>query len=899
MKLNEIELLFNCQPTPGIILETNDPKFSIASVNDAFLQATQRERSDLIGKGFFEAFPKNPDDDGTRTQAIIAGFRQALNKQTNRIELHKYNLFPANTEHAEERYWRVEIYPLLNESGEVQYIAQSLIDISAQYHAEQEIKDNEEKIGNRNLDLFNFSPVPIMVYDTINLQILAVNLAAQKDYGYTRDEFLSLTVESLFPQEDLPVMQEMIESKVVPGLSNKAYVRHVKKDGTIIDVKAESTPLPSWGNNTRIVMAIDITERVRSRLASKVHHDLEHLEKRVLELNSKKEMPIKEVLLLYVSGIEAIFPDMLCSIMQVKNYRLFSWASPSIAQPYLDSIEGIAVADRIGSCGTAAFLKELVISSDIANDPRWDSHQAIALAANLHACWSYPIINYKGDVLATFGIYYQEVRTPDMEEMKLIERAASFLKVILENREFAEELRETSRFMIQVQSMANFGNWSWDVENNLVTWSDTLYTIYGLNKNEFEARFESYLELLYPDDRDRVKQTIQNILHDKKDVKFEERILRPNGELRYLKSWATLKCDEEGNPLKMIGACLDITDIKKAEEDLILSEHRFKNLIQDGSDLIAILDNEGNFQYVSPNAERVIGVKQENLLEKNAFSFMYEGDKEWVKNMLEELENKRTLKLAPIRFIDSNDKIRWVETVLTDMRNDPAIKGIVANARDVTSRVENELKIKEHLDRYNIVSEATSDSIWDANLITDELTWNNGIKGMFGYTDVMTNYQWWHERVHPDDIHRVIAVIDGNIQEKRPRWTSEYRFLDAAGNYKVVLDRGFLIFNEAGRAIRMIGAMQDITERINHIQAIADHNQLLKEISWAQAHLVRGPLARIMGISELIRDPDIDAETLKTLQSYLDISSKELDHTIREIIAKSEISTLVNVKTAN
>ncbi|WP_449439286.1 GAF domain-containing protein [Pedobacter steynii] len=192
---------------------------------------------------------------------------------------------------------------------------------------------------------------------------------------------------------------------------------------------------------------------------------------------------------------------MKCSILQVKNTRLYDWASPSLPIPYSQAIENLPIGENAGSCGTAVFLKQKVIVSDIANDPRWALYKHLALPYQLLACWSHPIINSDGEVMATLGMYYHDIRTPTDEELKVIERVTALLKIILENRQKTEIIRETSLMISQSQELAGFGNWRWDVQNNKVTWSDSLYVIYGQNKKEFKATFEGYQELLHPEDR--------------------------------------------------------------------------------------------------------------------------------------------------------------------------------------------------------------------------------------------------------------------------------------------------------------------------------------------------------------------------------------------------------------
>ncbi len=339
-----------------------------------------------------------------------------------------------------------------------------------------------------------------------------------------------------------------------PAHSHSLEYRMIKVDGSIVWIKDIFSIISDVGSPTLLrglMLDISITRRLSN---------LEHLEKIVLELNSKNDVPFHDVLSCYLTGVEALFPQMLCSILHVKNNRLYNWSSPSLPIAYIEAIENLPISENGGSCGTAAFLKQKVIVSDIENDPRWARYKHLALTFNLRACWSHPVINSDGEVMATLGMYYHKPRTPDEDELKVIERVTALLKIILENRQKAEFINETNFLMAQSQELAHFGNWRWDVQNNIVTWSDTLYAIYGLNKKDFKATFEGYQELLHPEDRQRIYQIITNVLKTKEDVEFEERIIRPTGEIRYLKSWGMLKSDANGLPLVMIGACLDITE---------------------------------------------------------------------------------------------------------------------------------------------------------------------------------------------------------------------------------------------------------------------------------------------------------------------------------------------------
>src|SRR6218665_44747 len=124
-------------------------------------------------------------------------------------------------------------------------------------------------------------------------------------------------------------------------------------------------------------------------------------------------------------------------------------------------------------------------------------------------------------------------------------------------------------------------------------------------------------------------------------------------------------------------------------------------------------------------------------------------------------------------------------------------------------------EIKESNEKYDIVAKATSDTIWDWKIQEDRINWNKGIEGVFGYNpeEVGKTSKWWFDKIHPEDSIRMSIKLYSFIEQKTEKWQDQYRFRCADGTYKYVLDRGFLLKDENGRAIRMIGAIQDITKQ--------------------------------------------------------------------------------------
>jgi PAS domain S-box-containing protein len=123
--------------------------------------------------------------------------------------------------------------------------------------------------------------------------------------------------------------------------------------------------------------------------------------------------------------------------------------------------------------------------------------------------------------------------------------------------------------------------------------------------------------------------------------------------------------------------------------------------------------------------------------------------------------------------------------------------------------------IRESNDKYDIVAKATSDTIWDWKLEEDQFSWNKGIESVFGYSqdNIIVNSNWWFEKIHPEDSIKMSVRLYSFIEQKTEKWQDQYRFKCADNTYKYVLDRAFLLKDKNGKAIRMIGAIQDITKQ--------------------------------------------------------------------------------------
>lgn len=400
--------------------------------------------------------------------------------------------------------------------------------------------------------------------DAETFQFTFISNQVENILGYTAGEWLSdpdFWTNHIYPDDRLQALNYCVAQTKLKQNHTFDY-RMVKSDGSIVWIRDLVSVIVQKDKPTLVRgIMVDVTE-------DKLLSDLDHLEKRVLELNSKSDVETETLLLEYILGLEKLFPKMKCSVLRVKGNRLYNWVTPSLPEPYVRTINNFEIGPLIGSCGASAYLKQKVIVADIETDPRWVAFKHLLLPYGLRSSWSYPLIDSENNVIAVLGIYHDVSKIPSDIESSVVERTVAIFNMILENRMKTSKIQESNLLITQGQELANFGTWQWDITENIVTWSDVLYKIYGVDPSNFTATFESYLSMLHPDDKGRVADLIQTVLETHKDVIFEERVIRPDGEQLILKSWGRLVFDEEGKPVKMIGACLDITKAKSTQEKL-------------------------------------------------------------------------------------------------------------------------------------------------------------------------------------------------------------------------------------------------------------------------------------------------------------------------------------------
>ena len=159
-------------------------------------------------------------------------------------------------------------------------------------------------------------------------------------------------------------------------------------------------------------------------------------------------------------------------------------------------------------------------------------------------------------------------------------------------------------------------------------------------------------------------------------------------------------------------------------------------------------------------------------------------------------------------------------------------RGFIKVVRDETERRRTEAALQETAERYRLLAQATNDPIWDWDFGSEQVTWNEAVRTRFGHDDAVggTDARWWIEHVDPEDRERIHDSIYAVINGSGSSWTDEYRFLRADGSTAHVLDRGTVIRDDGGKAVRMIGAMLDLSERHEAQAALAESEATLRSV---------------------------------------------------------------------
>ncbi|SOR27594.1 Diguanylate cyclase/phosphodiesterase with PAS/PAC and GAF sensor(S) [Methylorubrum extorquens] len=269
-----------------------------------------------------------------------------------------------------------------------------------------------------------------------------------------------------------------------------------------------------------------------------------------------------------------------------------------------------------------------------------------------------------------------------------------------------------------------------------------------------------------------------------------------------------------GSPQRILSVSRDATAQVELEARLRTTAQRYEALIEASATMVwraepdgSLIDSSGWEAYTGQPVSAYAGF--------GWLSTVHPDDQERVTATWREIFASQAAGSFEFRALCRDGSYRWTLTRAVPLTDGSGqVREWVGTDSDIHESKQATEAIRLQEERYRLAMLATQDAIWDHDLTSDAIEWSEGTYRLFGYSDaeVANTGAWWKSKIHPDDRARVTASLRCVIDGHEHRWSEEYLFEQGDGTYADVLDRGFVIRDSHGRAVRVVGAMHDVTE---------------------------------------------------------------------------------------
>lgn len=390
-------------------------------------------------------------------------------------------------------------------------------------------------------NLFANSPAPMFIFDFVTLQIIDCNEETLIKYGYTKEEFLSLTIKDIRPAEDVEKIVKAVADESIYGRIHKNIWRHQKKNGEIMFMDISGHLMTYKGRRVSLVILIDITETLK------------------LEEQKEFEKRDKEALINSTN-------DLIWSVSS--DFKLIA-----ANQAYVNTIKEITgITIKAGD----DILMPNVFSEELNHF--WKAFYNRALAGE----------SFKEEVKSPAGKTNKEAWAdisfnPIYKEGEII-GIACYARNITESKKALSALRDRESKLRAAQQIAKLGYWERNLETGELFWSSEVYNIWGVNKNT-KPNFDLFMASIHPEDANAFMEEQVAVIAGK-EMDIEHRILLKDGTVKWVHEKGSSKKDAKGKNIFLEGTVQDITERKVSEEKLKESIERYENVTKATSDAI-------------------------------------------------------------------------------------------------------------------------------------------------------------------------------------------------------------------------------------------------------------------------------------------------------------------------
>lgn len=281
------------------------------------------------------------------------------------------------------------------------------------------------------------------------------------------------------------------------------------------------------------------------------------------------------------------------------------------------------------------------------------------------------------------------------------------------------------------------------------------------------------------------------------------------GEHTFSVTISPLHQAEGVNDRRLLVTAYDITDIRKIEEQARLQAR----LLDAADEAVVATDAEGTIWYWNAAATRMHGWEKGEALGRSVADLLISpAFREHAKAVLERIrqEGRWSGEVSTLRKDGTTFPALVSISLLLDEKGRDM--GFVCVSRDISEQKRTAEELERSYERLDLISRASNDAVWDWDVRTNQIWWNDAFYRTFGFSrDFEPTFDAWAQRVHPEDRDRVLQSLQQALERRSPTWSQEYRFMHANGSISYIVDRGFLVCDADGKPVRMVGSMVDVT----------------------------------------------------------------------------------------
>jgi two-component system sensor histidine kinase/response regulator len=464
---------------------------------------------------------------------------------------------------------------------------------------------------------------------------------------------------------------------------------------------------------------------------------------------------------------------------------------------------------------------------------------------------------------------------------------------ITADKQLEKELRQANERLNLGLRGSNVAVWAFDmpdgrIENSRLTFIN-VWRLLGYESDEGPTDFARAFALgVHEDDQEGFRHAVNEFLaSDGHEFAYEYRIRRKDSSVGwYLTRGAALR-DSAGKPIRLNGSTIEITQLKRAEEALRESEHRWRSLTEALPQLVWIATPDGNCEYFSSQWTQHTGILESELLGWRWLEALHPDDREVTRQAWTAAVQGPGVYDVEYRVRRKDGQYRWFKTRGVPIRDGNGhIFKWFGTCTDITASKQLEVELRQASARLDLAVRASNIAVWEF-VIPDGVLENAYLHGVnveaqlgFERDELPTSFVDWVALIHPDDRKKVTNSLEASLADKRGEFEVEYRVRHKDGAYRWLLSRGVTMWNDAGKPIHATGTRVDITERrraedqLRQLKDAAEAANRAKDEFLANvSHEIRTPMNAILGLTELVLDTpltDDQRQSLKTVKSAAD-----------------------------